>query len=455
MLNSAARALDAQRYGLDVTGQNIANVNTPGYTRRSVIFAEVPPLDPTSPGGGVDVQKLVAARAPLVDARLRFEQPASSREGAIADHLGIVQANLGQPGASLDATLAQFYNTYAALSQNPTSSTARQQVVVEGQTLSKSFNDLAAGFQTAEVSADNELRDALGQVNTLAKQIAEINSGISSVGVDNAQDLLDQQQQALSALSQLADISVTQDNDGTIGVSIGNGRALVVGANSYDLSAVSSPPNGFAQVWSAGSSVSTDVTSEITGGRIAGLLQVRDTIVPQYRTSLDNLAYGVMSDVNNLATSGFDLNGTAGTNFFVQPGSASGAAQAMAVSGTVAADTSLVVASATTAAGNNDIARAIAALQDSPISGTASTPVDAWGNLVYQVATDTKTATDAQTAHDQVIQQLTNLRDQISGVSIDEEAATLLKFQRSYEANAKFFQVTDQTLTLLMSLVGN
>ena len=251
-------------------------------------------------------------------------------------------------------------------------------------------------FRSPQVSADNELRDALGQVNALAKQIADINSGISSVGVDNAQDLLDQQQQALSALSQLADISVTQDNDGTIGVSIGNGRALVVGANSYDLSAVSSPPNGFAQVWSAGASVSTDVTSEITGGRIAGLLQVRDTLVPQYRTSLDNLAYGVVSDVNNLTTERLRSQRQRRHELLRAAGSAAGAAQSMAVNGTVAADTSLVVASATTAAGNNDVARAIAALQDSPITGTSSTPVDAWGNLVYQVATDTKTATDSQ-----------------------------------------------------------
>jgi flagellar hook-associated protein 1 FlgK len=291
-------------------------------------------------------------------------------------------------------------------------------------------------------------------VNALSKQIADINSGIASIGVDNAQSLIDQQSEALASLSKLIDISVTQSSDGTVGVSVANGRALVIAANSYDLSAASAPPSGFAQVMSAGSTGSVDITSQIAGGQIGGLLQVRDTIVPQYRTSLDNLAYGVMSDVNNLTTSGFDLNGNPGANFFVQPVSATGAAAAMAVSNTVAADGSLVVASATTAPGNNDIARAIAGLQDIAITGTSAKPVDAWGNLVYQVATDSRAATEAKAGHEQVMQQLKNLRDQVSGVSIDEEAAMLLKFQRSYEANAKFFQVTDQTLSLLMSLVG-
>jgi flagellar hook-associated protein 1 FlgK len=453
MLRIASRALDAQRYGLDVTGQNIANVNTAGYTRRSVVYEEVPPLDPWSPGGGVDVQALVAARAPLLEARLMFEQPGSSREGAIADHLAVLEANLGQPGASLDAALARFYNTYAQLAQNPISATARQQVIVEGQTLSRTFNERATGFNNAQLNADRELRDTVRQVNALASQIAEINAGISSAGPDNADGLLDQQSVALASLSELVDVTVTHNADGTIDVSVGSGRSLVVGANTFALTATFTAPQGFAQIISDGAAVPTDVTTEITGGRIAGLLQLRDVLIPQYQTQLDQLAYGVATDVNTLATSGYDLSGTAGVNFFAPPSGVAGAAQQMAVNSAVVADSSLVVASATTAAGNNDIARAIAALQDQPITGTTSRPVDAWGNLVYSVASDSRSATQARASHDQVIQQLKNLKDQISGVSIDEEAAMLLKFQRSYEANAKFFQVTDQALDLLMSLV--
>jgi flagellar hook-associated protein 1 len=453
MLRIASHALDAQRFGLDVTGQNIANVNTAGYTRRSVVFAEVPPLDPWSAGGGVNVQALVAARAPLLEARLRFEQPASSREGAIADHLAVIEASLGQPGGSLDAALARFYNTYAALAQSPTSPTARQQVISEGQTLSRAFNDLATDFSNAQMNADRELRDTVSQVNALSRQIADINAGIASAGLENTEGLLDQQSLALASLSELVDVTVTHNDDGTVDVSVGSGRSLVVGPDTFALTATSTPPQGFAQIISDGAAVPTDVTTEITGGKIAGLLQVRDVLVPQYITQLDQLAYGVATDVNSLATTGYDLSGTAGVNFFAPPSGVAGAAQQMAVNGAVAADTSLVVASATTAAGNNDIARAIAALQDQPITGTSTRPVDAWGNLVYSVAADSRAATQAKAGHEQVMQQLKNLRDQISGVSIDEEAAMLLRFQRSYEANAKFFQVTDQALDLLMSLV--
>lgn len=453
MLNVAARALDAQRFGLDVTGQNIANVNTPGYTRRSVQFSEVPPTDIWSAGGGVDVVGVTAARAPVIDARLAYEQPAAAREGAIADHLAVIEAGLGTPGASLDAVLARFYNTYGTLAQNPTSSTARQQVIIEGRSLATAFNDIAARLQTAQYDADREIRDLTGQVNALAAQIADLNVSIVAAGTGDAAALIDQQSVAIAELGKLVDIDVIQRGDGAVDLAIGNGRALVVGANVYEISTASQPPSGFVAIMSSGADVLTDITSEITRGRMGGVLSVRDLIVPNYIDQLDSLAYRVASDVNDLTTSGYDLSGNAGLDFFTQPSGVSGAARLMAVNGSIAVDSSLVVAAATTAAGNNEIARAIAGLQDTAMTGGTSRPIEAWGSLVYQVATDSRSATQAKAGHEQVVRQLNNLRDQITGVSIDEEAAMLLKFQRAYEANAKFFQVADQTLELLMSMV--
>jgi flagellar hook-associated protein 1 FlgK len=453
LLGAAARALEAQQYGLNVTGQNIANVNTHGFARRSIVFAEVPPTDPRSAGGGVDVEAVIAARAPLIAARLFQEQPAGTREGTIADRLSVIQTGLGTPGASLDASLAAFYNSHSALAQDPTSAVARQQVVAEGTLLARSFNDLSSRFDSARRDADRELRQTVEQVNALAQQIAMLNKGIAS-GSANADTLRDQQSVALDSLSELIDVGVIQRQDGGVDLSIGNGRALVVGNDSFALTATSALPLGFASLISQGADVPTDVTSEITGGRIGGLIHVRDVLVPAYADRLDQLAYGVATDVNNLHRGGFDLNGAPGGDFFVQPAAGAGAARLMAVTNAVAADTSLVVASSSSsAAGNNDVARAIAALQDAPMTGSPLKPVDAWGDLVYRIGADAKTAADAQAGHEQIAQQLETLRDQISGVSLDEEAAMLMKFQRAYEANARFFSAADQSLEVLMNMV--
>ena len=453
MLGTAARALDAQRYGLDVTGQNIANVNTPGFARRTITFAEVPPRDAWSAGGGVDVVAVTAARAPLLEARLRQEQPAGARERAIADELAVIDRGLGLPGASLDGALSRFYNSYGTLAQNPISGPARQQVNAEAQGLTTAFRDIANRLAGARQAADGTIRDILDQVNALARELASLNAGLTEPGSYTAESLRDRQSVALGELANLIDVNVIHRGDGALDVSIGNGRALVVGTHSFELSPESTPPDGFASILTDGADVTTDITAEITGGRIAGLLEIRDRLVPGYAAQLDALAYAVASDVNALTSSGYDLAGNPGVNFFVQPAAVAGAARLMAVAPAVAADPRVVVAAATPAPGNNNIANAIASLQDKLVSGGVARPVDAWGDLVYRVGADARSAGQAAKSHDEIAQQLTTLRDQVSGVSIDEEAAMLMRFQRAYEANARFFRLADEALDFLMDMV--
>lgn len=453
MLGAAARALDAQRYGLDVTGQNIANVNTPGYSRRMLTLGEVPPRDAWSAGGGVDVVAVKAARAPLLEARLRQELPAGGREGAIAEQLAVIEAGLGKTGASLDAALGRFYNAFGSLAQSPTSSVARQQVVIEGQALASTFNNLSERFDAARRAADTEVRDVVRRINALANEIAGLNAGIVDPGEPAVESLHDRQAVALAELSELADIQVIRRESGAVDVSIGNGRALVVNSTTYDLTATSAGPEGLAAVFTDGAAVTTEISGEINGGRLAGLLEVRDSLVPGYQDRLDALAFAVSGDVNALTTSGFDLNGAAGTNFFEPLAGAADAASFLQVRAAVVADHALVVAGGAATPGNNDIAKAIAALQDSNITGGNTTPVGAWADLVYRVGTDGQAAALARDRHEEVTKQLETLRDQVSGVSLDEEAAMLMRFQRAYEANARFFQVANQALDVLMGLV--
>jgi flagellar hook-associated protein 1 FlgK len=451
-LSLAARSLDAQRFGLDVTGQNIANVNTPGYSRRSIVFSEVAPHDALSAGGGVDVQSVTAARAPLLAARLYRERPSSGRESAVADQLSVLQTAFGLPGSSLDGSMADFYNSFSALAADPTSITARQQVVARGSALALDFNQMAQQLQASAHDADTGVRSNLDQVNTLAAQIASINKSIGSsggVGPD-VETLRDQQLAAVQTLSSLIDVDVVNRSDGGLDVSVGNGRALVVGDNVYALSAVTPGPTNAARIVSG----STDITSEITGGRLGGLIQVRDVLVPGYAARLDALAYGVANDVNTAHTGGYDLNGTAGTNFFTPPAGVAGAAAALTMNAAVVADPRLVAAAGAPTAGDNQVAKAIANLQDQVMTGTSAKPSEAWGDLVFRVGADTKTATTNRDTHDEVVKQIQQLNDQITGVSLDEEAAMMMQFQRAYEANARFFSAADEALTVLLGMVA-
>jgi flagellar hook-associated protein 1 FlgK len=443
-LQSAARALEAQSYGLEITGQNIANVNTAGYTRRSVTFAE------TVAYPGVDIEGVTAARTPLIDARLWHEQPAASQQGAIADNLAVVESSLGTVGSSLDKNLADFYSAFSSLAQNPTSSTARSQVVAAGQTLASAFNSMSGRISKAQADADVQVRSAVDQVNTLAARIASLNTQLSGAEPATSAALRDQMGDSLSALSQLIDFSTITHDDGSVDVAIGNGHALVSADNVTKLTMSSAPPQGFAAIASGG----TDVTADISGGSLGGVLRVRDTLVPGYLNQLDQLASGVVSTVNAAHQAGFDLNGTAGVPFFTPLASVAGAAKNMSVNSAIVADPRLVAAAGTTSAGDNQAARAIANLQDAALPGGTASPLAAWGAMVSQVGSDIRTAQQEQTSRDDVVRQLQNLRDQTSGVSLDEEAAAMMKFQRAYEANARFFNVVNETFDMLTTMVA-
>ena len=249
----SSRAMDAQRFGLDVTGQNLANVNTPGYSRRVVDLGAVPPVNARySAGQGVEVLGVRAQRERLFDLRLYREVPQEQREAAIYESLQTVEVALGEPGKSLDNSLTKFFDAWSTLADAPTSATARAQVVAEGQALASSFKAMAGRLDDASLDVDTKVRGAVEEINALSTQIASLNAKISSVGTENALHLRDERTEALKKLATFVDIQTTEDKDGSVTVSFGLGSPLVTGNESYNVGITEEPTTGFARVTSAG-----------------------------------------------------------------------------------------------------------------------------------------------------------------------------------------------------------
>jgi flagellar hook-associated protein 1 FlgK len=447
-LSRASNALAAQQYGLDVTGQNIANLNTDGYARRTVQLAETPQTDPMSPGG-VDVQGVQAQRDAILDARLRAEIPAGEQQGAIANSLNTVQAALGDPGSSIDSQLSSFFDAFATLAQDPTSSTARDGVVQQGKQLATAFHDLSSRLSQARTAADAQVRGTVTDINQLVARIASLNNAMASSSADQA-TLQDQQNVALDSLAKLANITVMQRQGGGVDVTIGQGNPLVVGNKAYALTVGSAGISGMATVVSNG----TDITAQLTDGKIGGALQVRDSFIPAYQSQLDTLAANVANAVNAKHAAGYTLGGATGQNFFtVPPAGNVGAAAAFDVDPAVVSDPTLVAASSIGTAGDNQTAKDIASLRTTPVNANG-TLIDGWSQIVYKVASDVQTATANQQVHGDVTTALQTQRDNVSKVSLDEETAQMLKFQRAYEANAKFFTTVNGVLDTLMTMVS-
>ena len=458
-LSMATRSLGAAQAGLDTTGQNIANINTPGYTRRTVELAAVQPTDALSAGGGVDVVAVHSARAGLLEAQLLREQPAQGRESAMAGSLSQIERALGTAGGSVDAGLTDFFNAFTALAQDPSSGVARQQVTAQGQAFASTVNGVASRLTTAQQDADQQVTSSVDQINVLATQIASFNAALGGLNGSAAEGVRDKLGVALGSLAQLIDIGVTQRADGGADVSVAAGHALVIGASTYQLSvqpAAAVPPaasTGLADVISADGA---NITRKITGGQVGGVLQVRDVLLTGYKANLDQLAYDVATTVNARHQAGYDLNGTAGVAFFnPPPATVAGAANGLSVSAAVIADSRLIAASGTAAGapGDNMNARALADLQQTALPPGTTNPIERWGALIYQVGSDSQAAANRELGHNEIVKQLQTLRDQVSAVSLDEEAANLTKFQRAYEANARYFGAIQTSLDVLMAMV--
>jgi flagellar hook-associated protein 1 FlgK len=347
-LSIAVRSLLAQEGALDVTANNIANVNTPGYSRQLPILTETPPLDTgqISIGNGVEFEGVQSVRDNILELRIDQETQQQNQLQSYVNSMNQVQSLFNETaGAGLSDALNQFFNSFQALADNPTDIPTRQGVISAGQDLASAFQQTGKQLSSIQQGIDHEVGQTVGEINSDTTQLASLNEQITSLQSNSEQAgmLQDQEYTLLNKLSQLVDMAVTYANDGSLTITTANGVPLVAGDQSFALSTEVNPSTGLQDIYSQG----TDVTSSLTGGQLAGLLEARDQSIPSAISNLDNLAAGIIDAVNTQSLKGFDLDGNKGTNFFqpvVQPspGSNAGAAENMAVAIT---DPSLIAAS--------------------------------------------------------------------------------------------------------------
>jgi flagellar hook-associated protein 1 FlgK len=365
--------------------------------------------------------------------------------------MSMIESTLGAPGSSIDQHLTALFDSFSNLSAQPTSPVARQQVVLAAQSLGASFKDMAERLDASQRDTDVKIRAGVEEVNALSSQIAALNDSIGNAQGGTKLHLVDEQQALVRQLSELVDVNVLERETGGVDLTVGLGRPLVIGHTGYQLGITSTPPDGHAAIASEG----TTVTGELKGGRIGGLLHVRDTLMPDYQGRLDQLASDVATQVNAVHRAGYDLTGTTNRDLFTPPGAVAGAAAAFQVDPAIAADPTRIAASGSTATGDNTVARQLAGLRDARVlAGGTMSLSDSWSQLVYRVGRDAKTATDAAASRGQIVRQVDALRDEVSGVSLDEEAMHLLKYQRAYEAIARFFTTIDRSLDTLINTIG-
>ena len=446
------RALNANQLGINVTSNNIANVNTPGYARQQVQLAESAPLSFSGyqVGTGVSVEGLQSYRDRFIESRLQTETGISGKLTARRDTLSAVENTLqGSETSGLQNALNKFFGAFRDLEANPNSVPLRAITVQRGTALANSFQTTRSQLEQIRSSADGQIRATVDETNSLSQRIATLNGQIRNIesGGGQASVLRDQRGELLNKISELTGSRSVENEDGTVTVTIGEGRALVIGDKANSISVQSVPPDGLSAL------TINNQPAIFEEGQIRGLQEAIAATTAQIG-NLDDLAAEIAQRVNALHTSGTDLDGNAGVNFFdtSQPVTAKN----ISINPALVANSRLVVASplAQPAEGGT-VAGSIANLltdTNSTVGTKTGSFSTIFSSMLSEVGEQVRQTDDALQTHNAIVSQIVTQREAISGVSLDEEAINLLRYQKAFEAAARFIKVADEMTQTILSL---
>ena len=424
-LQTALSGLQAEQQAIDVTGQNITNANTEGYSRETAVLQTKEPLHiaalsaVTGEGGqlgtGVTVATYTRIRNTYLDAQYRTQNSALGAANTQAEELGQAQSVLGEPSSSgLASQLSAFWSSWSELAVTPTEA-AKVGVISAATQLTDTLHQLSSQLQSIEGQAAAQyaaITGPTGEVRNDANQIAELNHQIklSLQAHQQPNGLEDSRDELLDKLSALANVTVTKEADGTDTVTFGNAAKPLVEDATVNWPQALTPA---------------------AGGQLGALLELSSPTgaLASYQTGLNEVAATLASSVNAIHTATPFFKGTTAATI------------------EVAVTPAQVETSTEGTAGANNVAQSIAELR----GGAAD---ERYSTLVAQIGSGVRNAKSTQETAQAVLTAVSNQRQAVSGVSLDEEMTNLITFQRGYQASAQALNVMNEVLNTLINQSG-
>jgi flagellar hook-associated protein 1 FlgK len=453
-IHTALSGILAQQRAMDATAHNIANAQTPGFRRQEAVLATNQPYPPPGQlaaigmgqyGTGVQVAMVRRAQDQFLDLHARL---LDSQLGAWTAASSVMQEVEGiiasESGTDLDALLDRFWDAWQEVSIHPEDSAIRVTLRQETLTLTAAFRDTVTRLRDSQAGIDRVIEGRVQEINNMAAEVAQCNREITAVLAEGNQpnDLLDRRDYLLGQLSEMVGATTLITTDGNIIVNIG-GRPLVEGVESF---ALQSPLGAGGHVdvqWADGTAVN------ITNGELAGLLEMRDTAIPDYLAQLDAIAAGLIARVNELHEAGYGLDNSTGVSFLTGASAAD-----IALDGAIVADVrAIAAATALDAPGDGGNALAIAQVRDE-ILVASQTLNQAFRSLLSQVGSKARDAQERAESLDFARQQVAEQQQSLYGVSLDEEMTNMLQFQHAYNAAARVLTALDEMLVTLIERMG-
>jgi flagellar hook-associated protein 1 FlgK len=471
-LVSSANTLAAYDQVLAVTQNNVANASTPGYAKQRQTLVAMP-FDPADGlNGGVLAGEVQSMRDEYAENSVRSQ---TLQLGAAQQNVTSFSALQGVFDISGDSGIPQALNNlcdaFSAWAQSPADTVARQTVINQATDLAAAFQQTATGLNKVAQSTEEQIQQTVDMVNGLTGQLRDLNAKIMNNSGQNAG--LDAQVNAtLEELSQYVDITSLPQADGTVTVLMNGQTPLVMADRQYtlstDLTEPDTPPPTYADARPLArvqASDGSDITGATTGGTLGALLDFRNRVLPSYLGSayqqgdLNTMAQQIADRVNQLLTSGEVTDGTNPVNgsalFTYDTANGTNAAQSLAVDPTITTDQLAAIDPGPPEVANG-IPMALSGLADpqsaaDEVNGASYSQF--FGLMAARAGNGLNDAQSAVTVQQSAVAQAKQLRDQMSGVSLDEEAMILLQFQRGYEANSKLISVLSQLTEDLIQIL--
>ncbi len=483
-INSALRGMQAQQKALQTTAHNIANASTPGFTRQQTVMAASTPFPmpgmnreagPGQVGTGVDILMIRRIRDAFLDTQIRAESASLGQWEVRRDALQQVEVIFMEPSESgLNTILSQFWNSWQELSKNAESSPVRTTVRETSIALAEAIRHTYAQLNTVHSDLLRTAEIRVIQVNSIARQVADLNTQIANIQQSGHQpnDLKDQRDKLLDELARIIPFTTEEILDPQTGRETGAIRVILSATEQgstgpRDLvywrepAVLALQPDGIIhwQKLVSGEPPDPPPQLNVTNGAMKGLATARD-LVTSYMKDLDVLARGLIDLVNQVHQDGIDLDGNSGHYFFTGTGAAD-----MEVAPEIRGNVRKIAASTTGAAGDGANALNIVALKSTRLRvsadgstlelagpGVGGTTFDNfYKDFIARLGVATNESTRMADNQAALLAQLEQRKEMVSGVSLDEEMANMVLYQRAYQASARVIAVVDEMLEVIVT----
>lgn len=463
ILNTGRTGLSTHQIGVETVSHNIANVNTPGYSRQRAILENNDPFVTRNGqiGMGVDVLTIDRMNGSYINRQMVQKKAELGYYDKSYEVLKEVESTFtDQSSADIQTAMVAFFDSFRTLSTRPDDVALRENVKAKASILVDRFGRVSSDLDRIRNEMNPEIDSRLKQVNVLTEEISKLNAEIAvqEFSGNQANDLRDRQELKVRELAQLVKVNTFTDNKGFLNVWTDSGEPLVSGKDAYKMITISQPDGLYHIGVQRDNAGVVDVTDDLRGGELAALIDVRDNKITAYQARLDSLALTTAQQVNAIHSTGYGLD-LVQRDFFVaaditQPISASNIAIHADIINSGDAIAAGQINDAVSIRGDNRNALAISALvNNTTFFGTGETIANHYQQTVSNIGHDVSgTQGKLNYAKDEDT-QLNNFRESVCGVNMDEELIELNKFQKAYEASSRIIQTANSMFDTLLGIM--